>query len=169
MFSIEGQELPDAHLETFRIYIFQPNIHSVIRLCVTCVPSWRKHRWSSGKILQCCKIYEFISVESIYLSFNKNHTAWHCIMALRWRYVSDSWEGEAWSLSQFLSFFTLQSLDFATHRQDFWIFNCLSEWPQKSVRHEVDRLHSASWSKVFFIGVEHTPRIWRQTLVLLFF
>ena len=39
MFSIEGQELPDAHLETSGIYIFQPNIHSVIRLRVTCVPS----------------------------------------------------------------------------------------------------------------------------------
>ena len=32
MFSIEGQELPDAHFETSGINIFQPNIHSVIRL-----------------------------------------------------------------------------------------------------------------------------------------
>ena len=53
MFSIEGQELPDAHFETSGIYIFQPNIHSVIRLCVTYVPSWHKHEWSSRKILQC--------------------------------------------------------------------------------------------------------------------
>ena len=143
MFSIEGQELPDAHLEPSGVYIFQPNIHSIIRLCATCVPSWHKHGWSPRKILQRCVIYEFIPVELIYLSSNKNHAAWQRIIASSCSYVSDSWEEKDWNLSHFYSFFTLQGLDFATHHQDFWILCCLSEWARKSVRHKVGRLYSA--------------------------
>ena len=169
MFSIEGQELPDAHLEPSGVYIFQPNIHSIIRLCATCVPSWHKHGWSSRKILQRCVTYEFIPVELIYLSSNKNYAAWQRIIASSCSYVSDSWEEKDWNLSHFYSFFTLQGLDFATHHQDFWILCCLSEWARKSVRHKVGRLYSASWSKVSLIGAEYAQRVWPQALVLLFF
>ena len=125
MFSIEGQELPDAHLEPSGVYIFQPNIHSIIRLCATCVPSWHKHGWSPRKILQRCVIYEFIP-ELIYLSSNKNHAAWQRIIASSCSYVSDSWEEKDWNLSHFYSFCRVWTLQPTTKISEYCVA-CLNE------------------------------------------